>query len=375
MRIREDTMVNSLKRRDFLKASAAVAAASAAGGFGCAEIASAAPIAPPVVDTVSVRVLIDGAYNLFLRPTQVKDVKVEPAPRPSDYRRALHNQWGLSLYIDSRRASEQHTVMVDFGYTPDALNNNIDFVGADPGKVEALIVSHGHFDHYGGLIGFLDKHRAALPKDLTLYAGGEDNFCMRFQGLPGQLAESGVLDRREIASRNVKTVLCETPVVIGHAFTTGRIKRNSSEKVLPNTLVKFEMKDGLGCNASHYLPAEMQGKVVADEHIHEHATCFNVKDRGLVVISSCGHVGIVNSARQALEVSGVNKIHALVGGFHLGPAAPDYINQIMGEIKTLDPDIIVPMHCSGDNFIQAVRAQTPDKLLLATTGARVTFGA
>ena len=57
------------------------------------------------------------------------------------------------------------------------------------------------------------------------------------------------------------------------------------------------MKDGLGCNASHYLPAEMLGKIVPDEHIHEHATCFNVKDRGLVVISSCGHVGIVNSAR------------------------------------------------------------------------------
>src|SRR5262245_48021611 len=237
MRIRENSMVHSLKRRDFLKASAAIAAASAAGGFGCVEIASAAPIAPPVVDSVSVRVLIDGAYNLFLRPTQVKDVKVEPAPRPSDYRRALHNQWGLSLYIDSRRASEQHTVMLDFGYTPDALLNNVDFVGADPKKVEALIVSHGHFDHYGGLLGFLDKYREVLPKDLTLYAGGEDNFCMRFQGSPGQLAENGVLDRREIASRNVKTVLCEAPVVIGHAFTTGKIKRNSGEKILPNTMV------------------------------------------------------------------------------------------------------------------------------------------
>ena len=219
-------MAPSLKRRDFLQASAAMAAASAAGGFGCVEIASAAPITPPVVDSVSVRVLIDGAYNLFLRPTAVKDVKVEPAARPSDYRRALHNQWGLSLYVESQRASEQHTVMVDFGYTPDALNNNIEFVGADPKKVEALIVSHGHFDHYGGLIGFLDKHRTVLPNDLTLYAGGEDNFCMRYQGPPGQLAEFGVLDRREVASRNVKTVLCESPVVIGHAFTTGKIKRN-----------------------------------------------------------------------------------------------------------------------------------------------------
>jgi len=71
----------------------------------------------------------------------------------------------------------------------------------------------------------------------------------------------------------------------------------SKERVLPNTRVEFAMKDGRGCNASHYTPAELQGKIVPDEHLHEHATCFNVKERGLVVISSCGHVGIVNSAR------------------------------------------------------------------------------
>ena len=265
--------------------------------------------------------------------------------------------------------------MVDFGYTPDALINNMEMVGADPKKIEALVVSHGHFDHYGGLLGMLDKYRSQLPADLTLYAGGEDNFCRRYSGPPGQLSEFGVLDRRELASRKVKTVLCETPVVVGHAFTTGKIKRTSIEKVLPNTSVEFAMKDGLGCNASHYLPAELVGKIVPDEHIHEHATCFNLKDRGLIVISSCGHVGIVNSARQAMEVSGVNKVHALVGGFHLGPAPAEYLDKVIGEIKTLNPDVIIPMHCSGDNFTQAVHAQMPEKLVLGTTGSRITFSA
>ena len=368
-------MTHELKRRDFLKASAAFAAAASAGGFGCVEIASAAPIQVPTVEQLRIRVLIDGSFNLFLRPGQVKNVRIEPAPRAADYRRTLHNQWGLSLLLETQRAAEQRTVMLDFGYTAEALLNNMEMVGADPKKIEAFIVSHGHFDHYGGMLGLLDKHRNVLPAHLTLYAGGEDNFCKRYAGGPGQLAENGILDRRELASRNVKVVLAENPVVVGHAFTTGKIKRASIEKVLPNTRVEFAIKDGLGCNASHYTPAELQGKIVPDEHVHEHATCVNVKDRGLVVISSCGHVGIVNSARQAQEVSGVQKVHALVGGFHLGPATPDYINQVMREIKTLDPDVIIPMHCSGDGFTQAVRAQMPDKLLLAGTGSRLTFGA
>ncbi|HEX4586001.1 MAG TPA: MBL fold metallo-hydrolase [Burkholderiaceae bacterium] len=370
-------MTDTIRRREFLKASVALAGAAAAGDIGCTEVANAAPIQAPVVDKLAIRVLVDSSHDWFFRPSQVHGVDIRPAPRPEDFRRILHNQWGLSLYIQSQRGDEQKTVMLDYGYSPEALLNNIDLVKADPGKVTALIVSHGHFDHYGGLIGFLDKYRDKLPANVKLYAGGEDNFCHRvIPGGSSQFTDFGTLDRRELAARKVTTVLCEAPTVIeGHAFTTGRIKRASIEKVLPNTYVEFKMKDGLGCDAGHYTSAELQGKIVPDEHIHEHATCFNVKDRGLVVISSCGHVGIVNSVRQAAEVSGVQKVHAIVGGFHLGPAPKDYLDQVVAEIKKLDPDVIIPMHCSGNNFIQAVREQMPSQLLVTTTGSLVTFGA
>ena len=71
----------------------------------------------------------------------------------------------------------------------------------------------------------------------------------------------------------------------------------------------------------------------------------------------------------------IRRAEHVVGGFHLGPAPEDYLNQVVAEIKKLEPDVIIPMHCSGDNFARAVRAQLPDKLLVSTTGVRVTMGA
>ena len=116
-------------------------------------------------------------------------------------------------------------------------------------------------------------------------------------------------------------MLSEAPIVIeGQAFTTGAVPRVSLEHVLPNTFVAYGVKDGLGCDANayqsyHFTPEELTGKPVPDQHWHEHATCFRLGDRGLVVITSCGHAGIINTLRRAQEITGIDKIYALVGGF------------------------------------------------------------
>lgn len=365
-------------RRDVLKGALALAGAAAFGLPFRAPAARAATLEVPTIDRLAVRVVLDSSHDIFLVPNKFKDVVVERAPRFNDFRRALHNQWGLSLLLESSRDSEQRTVLLDFGYTPDALLNNIEMLGIDVKKIDALVASHGHYDHFGGLSAFLDKYRSVLPADLSLYAGGEHAFCPRHQraGAPDKFSEWGAIDRRELAAHKVKVVLAETPTVVaGHAFTTGPIKSSSFEKVFPNTMVEYSMKDGLGCDVAKLGATDLAGKILPDEHDHEHATCFNIRNKGLVVTTSCGHRGIINAVKQAQEISGVQKVHAVVGGFHLGPAPADYASQTVAELKKLAPDVVVPMHCSGLPFIKAMQEQMPDKLLLSTTGNRVTFSA
>jgi len=362
-------------RRQFILGSAALLADI---GFMRQALADARKqIAVPAVDSLSVSVLTDSSYDTP-RPSMSKWVKVKRSPFASaaDYRKVLHSEWGLALALQSRIGGDTRNLILDYGYTAEALLNNMAIMGVDGTKVQGMILSHGHYDHLGGMIGFLQKYRSQLPADLTLYVGGEDNFCNRktASGAPGHFSDWGVLDRRDLEALNVKIVYCEQPtVVMGHAFTTGAIARRSFEKVLPNTLVEYVKRNGVGCDMPA-ANAKAEGKFVPDEHLNEHATCFNIKDRGLVVITSCGHAGVVNSVRQAMEVSGVDKVHAVLGGVHLFPAEDEYVRRSVAELKALDPDVVIPMHCSGPGFVNAMRDQMPDRLVTSTTGTEFVFG-
>jgi 7,8-dihydropterin-6-yl-methyl-4-(beta-D-ribofuranosyl)aminobenzene 5'-phosphate synthase len=155
--------------------------------------------------------------------------------------KTLESEWGLALHIESTRGGESGRYLLDLGFTPDVYANNLDLMKIDPAAVDALILSHGHLDRYGGLVGFLEARRAQMRKDLRLYTGGEDDFCYPFIRNPdGSLTAFGVLDRRRLRELNVEPVLSEDPIVIeGHASTTGIVPRVSIEHVLPNTLSRW----------------------------------------------------------------------------------------------------------------------------------------
>src|SRR6202790_3661963 len=114
--------MTNFNRRDALKMSASFALA-AAGGFSCIEMANAGPIEVPTIDKLSVRVLVDSASDIFFKPQEVNGVKTAPG-RPSDSKRPLHSEWGLSLLLEPQRGDDKRTFLLDYGWTPEVINDN-----------------------------------------------------------------------------------------------------------------------------------------------------------------------------------------------------------------------------------------------------------
>jgi 7,8-dihydropterin-6-yl-methyl-4-(beta-D-ribofuranosyl)aminobenzene 5'-phosphate synthase len=379
-------MTLSLDRRSFLQRSAVLGGSLLTCSIPLDRSAHAAPVRidVPVVDEIIVREITDNTHDIFLRGAQAPGLAVGRVGFPeASQGKTLESEWGLALHIQSRKGQQTRRYLLDFGFTPDVYANNLGILKIDVAQVDALIISHGHYDHVGGLMGFLEAQRSRMRKDLRLYTGGEDDFCHRYnRNADGSFTEFGKpLDRRRLRALNVESVLAEAPIVIeGQAFTTGVVARASIEHMLPNTWVEYGVRDGLGCDTNaymnhHFTTEELAGKPEPDQHWHEHAVCFHLGDRGLVVLTSCGHAGIINVLRRAQEVAGVDKIYALVGGFHLAPAPDDYLRRVMAELKKFELEHVFPMHCSGQNFIDLAKQEMPEKLVFCGTGSSFTLTA
>jgi 7,8-dihydropterin-6-yl-methyl-4-(beta-D-ribofuranosyl)aminobenzene 5'-phosphate synthase len=367
-----------INRRQLLSLGAVASGTFALGGLsrmGSRPVAAQSSV-PPTVDRLVLTNVVDNIYDVFARAGRLDAVTVQRTPLGATPLLAEH---GLAYHIESSRGAERREILLDFGLTDISLFNNYRALKIDPFAADALILSHGHMDHYGALPALAAAGQGKLRPGLTVYAGGEDTFCHRVVVMPAATIDQGQLDRPALEARGITVVLARQPsVVAGQAFTSGQIPRLTDfEKPPAAARLRAGAADS-ACSATHFGLVKVEAKpgdLVADNFQGEHATAFLIKDRGLVVITSCGHAGVINSVRQVQKVTGIEKVHAVVGGFHLAPAPEEIVAKTVAAFKTINPDYIIPAHCTGLNTIMAVHREMPAKLIMPSTGTRVIFGA
>jgi 7,8-dihydropterin-6-yl-methyl-4-(beta-D-ribofuranosyl)aminobenzene 5'-phosphate synthase len=333
---------------------------------------------PPEVDSLAVRIVTDNQIIKFI-PTEKRDgLTIER--RPGGYLSKdappsveLIAEWGLSMHAESRRGNDVRNVLVDFGYQSETLLNNMSVLKIDPANFDALVLSHGHYDHFGGLVGFLSANKGKLKNGLPFFVGGEDCFCMR----ETDAGQHGALDRKAITDANLLLMMADGPAVVAdHAFTTGKIAQTGFETPLRPSREKVGIVNGFGCFSEKVPPAKNTGSFIPDDFEHEIGTNYLVKGKGLVVLTSCSHRGVINTIKQAQAASGIRKVHAVIGGFHIvPPLTEEYIRQVIAAFKEINPDYLIPGHCAGERFYDLVRAEMPDKVIRSAVGTRFVFEA
>jgi 7,8-dihydropterin-6-yl-methyl-4-(beta-D-ribofuranosyl)aminobenzene 5'-phosphate synthase len=267
---------------------------------------------------------------------------------------------GLSMLMRITKGGVTRGVLFDAGGSPDGLMHNLDCLELKPNEWNCIVLSHGHWDHTLGLIG-LQKRLGRLNVPLTLHP---DAFLKRAtvdrQGKVSRLG--GTLSRQGLRDAGVELIESEKPsfVVERMALVTGQVERTND----------FET----GWPAHH---AERNGQLEPDPLVcDDQGLVINLRGKGLIVLSGCGHAGIVNTVHHAQAITGVEKVHAVIGGFHLGPVFfHDRIRPVVDSLLALEPAIISPAHCAGHLASNAIFQARPDAFVQNMVGTRITMNA
>jgi 7,8-dihydropterin-6-yl-methyl-4-(beta-D-ribofuranosyl)aminobenzene 5'-phosphate synthase len=270
----------------------------------------------------------------------------------------LKAEHGLGHWVEVERGGEMRRIAFDFGLTGESYTHNFLELGLDAGRVDAVALSHGHVDHYGGLGGFLKTYRRRMKGEIAFYAG-RDHFLPRYNERNNARVYIGRLDRDELERYDLDVRVVERPTLLPEGvMLSGEMHETEPFEVIPPSL-----------------KVERDGQVVQDSFIGEQTLIANVKDRGLVVVTSCSHRGIVGICRHAVKVTGVPKVHAVIGGFHLSGLAGERITQVVDTFRTLGVDYLIPQHCTGLEAVIQMGVHLPNELVVSSVGSTFTFGA
>lgn len=314
------------------------------------------PVSLKAADRVEILTLIDNYIDLLLPPT---DIVTRPplANKGGILADTLLAEHGLSLLITVYQGEAKHTILLDTGYTKVGVPHNMERLGINADDIEAIVISHGHMDHTGSLYAILDKLPGRIP--LVLHPGAfvHPRYTRAPDGAMRLWPQTLVQD--DLEQQNVEIVASKTPTLIAAdmIMVTGEVERTTAfEKGMPNALL------------------EKDGEFVQDPIKDDQALVINLAGKGLVVISGCAHAGIVNTVEYAKKLTGEETIHAVLGGFHLtGPFFEKIHEATIEGLKQMEPEVVMPMHCTGWRAIQKFQKEFASNFVLNSVGSKLTL--
>lgn len=238
-------------------------------------------------------------------------------------------QHGVSFLLEGISGKERKNILIDVGQNSEALLHNMKIMGISPSIIDAVVLTHCHYDHTQGITNMV---RHIGKRDLPVIAH-TDIFRLHFITEPYHRLV-GIMpgdSKDEIESAGGSLSLSKEPVMIMPGImTTGEVpRRNDFEKV------------GIA------LKTIEDRNIVDDVMLDDTSIIANIKDKGLVIITGCSHAGIINIVNYAKEITGVSKVEAIIGGLHLVDAADDIINRTVEELDTMNVSWISAGHCTG----------------------------
>lgn len=308
------------------------------------------------VDRVEILSVMDNSIDVLMGNTPV----AKRHKRGSDAHRhpQLRAEHGVSMLVTTYADGNKDSFLFDTGVTVDGVLHNMDVLEVKGNELHAVVLSHGHTDHTRGLMGFIKRYgRPRVP--IVLHP---DAYLKRKNIQPdGHESEHIPPSKKDLEAENIELIEERGPtMLIGeHALVTGQIPRTTPfEKGSPNQV------------------ALIDDKWQPDPWIHDdQAIVMNVKNRGLVVLTGCGHAGVVNTLKCARDMTGVTQIHAVIGGFHLtGPIFEPIIGPTVQALKEFQPSIIVPQHCTGWKATHLIAREFPDSFTPNSVGTTMVIG-